>query len=235
MKSYLKAKIESLVKYLPVPAMSVDNLYAYLDALYHTRSLPGPVVEVGCAAGGTSAFACRFLSAIGCGKPYYCIDTFSGFVKEQLATDHRLGLTPDHDSKFGNVTVRRLEGNLLRWGIRSNVHIIKGDICTMDDSLIPQDVSVALMDVDLRDPTYAGLQKIYPKLAPGGIILVDDCRKDTSWVGADSGYLDFVKYVGLRPRYYFGLGVIEKVAEGCRGIPWQVSESPNPAGDAFYS
>jgi O-methyltransferase len=235
MKSYIKSRIESLINYLPVPAMSIDNLYAYLDALYHTKSLPGPVLEVGCAAGGTAAFACRFLSGIGCEKAYYCIDTFSGFTANHLATDHRLGLTPRHDKAFKNITVRRLRGNLRRWGIRSNIRIIKGDICSIDDDLIPADISVALMDVDLRDPTYAGLKKLYPKLARGGIILVDDCREGTSWVGANVGYLDFVRSAGLSPRYHFGLGVAENVPEGGRGIPWHVSESPNPVAGGFYS
>ena len=235
MRSYIKAQIESLMNYLPVPTMSIDNLYAYFDALYHNRSLPGPVVEVGCACGGTTALACRFLSATGCRKPYYCIDTFSGFVEGQLATDHELGLTPNHDKKFRNTTVRRLRGNLQRWGIRSNIHIIEGDICSIDDDRIPPDISVVLMDVDLRDPTCIGLKKLYAKLARGGIILVDDCKKGTSWVGANVGYLDFVRAAGLRPRYYFGLGVAEKVPEGGRGIPWHFSESPNPIEDGFYS
>ena len=235
MKSYIKSRIESLINYLPVPAMSIENLHAYLDALYHSRSLPGPVVEVGCAAGGTTAFACRFLSGIGCRKQYYCIDTFSGFVAGQLDTDHRLGLSHSHDKTFRNITARRLKGNLHRWGIRSNVHIIRADICSIDDSLIPEEISVALLDVDLRDATYAALQKTFPKLAPGGIILVDDCVEGTSWVGANVGYLDFLESAGLTPRYHFGLGVLEKVRGDARGIQWDFSDTPNPIPEGFYS
>jgi O-methyltransferase len=234
-KAFIREKIESLTNYLPVPAMSIDNVYGYLDALYQKRLLKGPVVEVGCAAGGTTAFACRFLSGIGCRKPYYCIDTFSGFVKEQLATDQQLGLTRTHFRTFKNDSVRRFRNNLLRWGIRSNLHIVKADICTVDDAEIPSDISVALLDVDLRDPTYDGLKKLYPKLAPGGIILVDDCKEGTSWIGANIGYLDFVSSAGLRPRYHFGLGVVEVLPEGDRGIQWSFSESPNPIKDGFYS
>ena len=95
--------------------------------------------------------------------------------------------------------------------------------------------NVVLLDVDLRDPTYVGLKKVFPKLALGGIALVDDCIEGTSWVGAKKGYLDFVESTGLEPRYHFGLGVVEKLPEGGKGIQWDFSDSPNPIPEGFYS
>lgn len=235
MKAYVKEKLKSLLNYPPVPCMSVDNLYGYLDVLYHNRLIDGPVVEIGCAIGGTTALSCRFLSRIGCRKDYYCIDTFSGFVKEHLDTDHQLGLPRDHDKHFKKNSVNHFKKNLARWGLGNHIHVVKGDICKIADSIIPQNISVALLDVDLRDPIYYGLKKLHGKLSKGGIILVDDCKKDTSWVGANVGYLDYVKDHNLQPKYYLGFGVVESLQGRVSAIPWQFSESPNPILHDFYS
>lgn len=226
MRALLKSKVKGLLHYPPVPALSADNLYGYLDALYRKRSVAGPVVEVGCAAGGTTALACQFLRRIGCDKAYVCLDTFGGFVKEHLETDHRIGLTARHDDLFRWNSARSFSDDLTRWGVRERVTIRQGDICTIDDEAIPTGVSVALLDVDLRDPTYVGLQRLWEKLADGGIILVDDCSSGTSWVGANVGYRDFVDEAGLEPKYFLGFGVVERTAGGA-GVPWEFSAAPN--------
>jgi len=235
MKFFLKEALAKLLKYPPFPAMTIDNLYGYLDALHNKRSVEGPVVEIGCANGGTTALACRFLSRIGCEKDYFCFDTFSGFVQEQLQTDHQLGLTTHHDRMFSANSIDRFKNNLSRWGIHNHVHVIEGDICKIEDEHIPQNISVALLDVDLRDPIFVGLQKLYANLAKGGVILVDDCKTGTSWIGANVGYRDFIASRGLQPKYFLGFGVIENTGPGAPEIPWQYSSSPNPIIDGYYS
>ena len=92
--------------------MSVDNVYAYLDALQHKKEVPGAVVEIGCASGGSTVLACRFLSMIGCEKQYYCVDTFSGFTQQNLDTDHELGLHPRFDGMFANNSAFRFSKNI---------------------------------------------------------------------------------------------------------------------------
>ena len=54
MLALLQDTLLRLMRYPPPSAMTVDNLYAYLDALYQLRDIDGPVVEVGCARGGTT-------------------------------------------------------------------------------------------------------------------------------------------------------------------------------------
>jgi O-methyltransferase len=218
----------------PPPAMTVDNLYGYLDALYQRRDLPGPVVEVGMARGGTTVLACRFLSRIGAEKDYWCFDTFSGFVDEQVETDRRLGLPRANAKLFRANSRERVRRTLERLDIARHVHLVEGDICELDPDRIPDGISVALLDVDLRDPIREGLAKLHPKLAPGGVILVDDCKAGTSWVGASVGYEDFVAEQGLEPRYFLGFGVVEKPAPGVDPLPWTCSPTPNPVEPNFF-
>lgn len=235
MRARLQDWLLAAMRYPPPPAMTVDNVHGYLDALYQRRDLEGPVVEVGCARGGSTVVACRFLSRIGRPKPYYCIDTFGGFVEEQLASDHRLGLPRGHDRLFRDNSRQRVARTLARLEVRNNIHLVEADICTMDDNRIPEDISVALLDVDLRDPILAGLRKLYPKLAGGGVILVDDCKAGTSWVGADVGYRDFVTEAGLEPAYFLGFGVVVKEDPAVPPLSWPLSSTPNPVPPNGYA
>lgn len=234
MKKFIKKQILKHIKVPPAPAMKIDNVYAYLDALHQKRDIAGPVVEVGVATGGTTALACRFLSRLKASKEYYCLDTYSGFVQSQLETDHKLGLTPEHDRMFSDNSLDNVRNNLRGWGIQRNINFVQGDICTMDEAKIPDGISVCLLDVDLRDPIYEGLKRLRPKMADGGIILVDDCKASTSWVGANVGYSDYVKEVGLEPRYYMGFGLVEVASKPGLSIDWECSPEPIEAGGSFY-
>ena len=89
------------------------------------------------------------------------------------------------------------------------VELVEGDIARVPDSLFPPTVATCLVDVDLSEPTYAALSRIYPRLAPGGVILVDDCPPESSWK-ARLGYQRFVSEVGLLERYEFGMGIVQR-------------------------
>jgi hypothetical protein len=234
MRSLVQERVLRLMRYPPPSAMTIDNLYAYLDALYHCRNIEGPVVEIGCARGGTTITALRFLSRIGCRKEYYCLDTFGGFVDSQLETDHRLGLTERHDRFFSDNSRERVQSTLAAFDIREHVHLIQADICKVDPSELPDSISVALVDVDLRDPVYAALEKLYPRLADGGVMVVDDCKAGTAWVGADVGYRDFVTAHGLQPNYFMGFGVVIGGANATSDLGWEYSSAANPIVPNFY-
>ena len=93
----------------------------------------------------------------------------------------------------------------------SDVRLVKGDIAKVDDALLSPQYSVVLMDVDLSEPTYQGLRKFYPRLAPGGVILVDDCDDVPEQVWrARKGFEQFCREEGLPVRMIAGLGLIEK-------------------------
>jgi hypothetical protein len=201
-----------------------ENLYAYLDAVYKKRKLNGTILEVGCALGATAAIAYTFLARQGLHKDYTCIDTFQGFVPAHLEVDRRLGLPPENESKFSDLSKDMVQTALKSWGI-SQIRLIEGDIASMDESLIPDKISVCLMDVDLKVPIYRGLQRVYPNLQNGGVILVDDCTLGTSWVGALEGYRQFISEQGLNEKYFMGFGVVESNPH-LEPLNWPMSSHP---------
>jgi O-methyltransferase len=194
----------------PVPELGVDRLYLYLDTLWRARALPGAIVEVGCFQCGTSAWAQRFLDAIGSPRPYVCIDTFAGFVDEQFAGDVRLGTRPSHRGGFKASSPALVRQLLEQWNCPS-IQLMQADIVALPADRLPEHISVALIDVDLDEPTFAALDKIYPRLVPGGAILVDDCSDAPSnpFRGARVGYERFVRQRDLPERFALGMGCVD--------------------------
>jgi O-methyltransferase len=196
----------------PMSELRPSHLYTYLDALWRTRALPGAVVEVGCFQGATAAVAKQMLREGGIARDYVCVDTFGGFVDSQFSKDEQAG-TAAGSLRHGftlnsQAMVRRF---LTRWGV-PEIKLIEADVVALPASALPEQIAVALIDVDLEEPIYAALEKVYPRVVAGGAILVDDCGTDPAnpYRGARVGYQRFVEQHHLPERYMFGMGVIDK-------------------------
>jgi predicted O-methyltransferase YrrM len=100
--------------------------------------------------------------------------------------------------------VRRL---LDQYGAKS-VELVAGDICTLSESALPSEIAVALIDVDLGDPVRCALDILYPKLMPGGAILIDDCPEKSSWVGARPAVVKWAAERGVVAEFDYGFGRI---------------------------
>ncbi len=180
-----------------------------MDILWQCRHLGGDIIEIGCFRGGTSAIAFKMLERTGHSKRYVCIDTFEGFLIDQFANDRAQGLNDKYKSYFSDNSIE-LVTKLLRRYECDKIELTKGDIAAMDEGDLPKRVAVCLLDVDLEIPVYIGLKKIYPRLVEGGIVMVDDCPENYSWVGARIGYQRFVKEQNLPEEYFMGMGLVKK-------------------------
>jgi O-methyltransferase len=194
------------------PVLEPERFAALLRALADRRHLGGAMLEVGCFRGATAAEVGRTLRIWRAERPYVCVDTFEGFVPEQFAEDELLGTNPSHRSLFDYNSRRAVERTFRHLGLE--IQVLQGDIVTLADELLPPEVAVCLLDVDLAEPTQVGLEKVFPRLVAGGMILVDDCEGESAsgWHGARVGYRAFIEERGLRESYDAGLGIIEKPA-----------------------
>ncbi len=193
----------------PVIGLQPERLYWYMDALWQRRDLSGAVVEIGCHRGGTAATAFSMLKRTGHLKRYVCIDTFSGFVTSQFDRDQEHG-TPSASRRFFTDNSEGIVRRLLNHYGCEEIELIPGDIASIDEALLPEAISVCLLDVDLDVPTYDGLKRVYPRLAEGGMILVDDCPEKTTWAGARPAYRRFCDELDLPVRFEMGMGIVER-------------------------
>jgi SAM-dependent methyltransferase len=198
-------------RFYPQPASGLqpERLYLYLDALWKRREVPGEVLEVGCWRGGTAAIASSMLRRTGFRKRYRCIDTFGGFVSDQFDADVKHGTPEAFRGYFANSSLPLVRRLLDHYGCK-DVDLFQGDITRVPEHALPDEIAVCLLDVDLEVPIHRGLERLYPRLAKGGIILVDDCPESTSWVGARIGYKNFVRAHGLAEEYAMGMGILTR-------------------------
>lgn len=156
--------------------------------LEETKDVPGAILEVGCAHGLTTTFLYEYLRESGVRKDYVCVDTFAGFTPEDLAVefDQRGNRNKWIEGLFKDNNPQWFKEALAKRNIKDIV-VRQDDITSMDDGQLPERISFCLLDVDLYQPVRVGLEKIYDRLSPGGIIVVDDC-----WVRSSDHYIEHV-------------------------------------------
>jgi O-methyltransferase len=191
----------------PQTELQPARLYAYLDAIWQRRDVPGDLLEIGCFRGGTTCIAYRFLRSIQSTKRYVAMDTFDGFVGRQFEHDRRHGTPGWLRTGFSVNGVEAVRRSLKADGCEG-VELVKGDIASVPDEALPASVAVCLIDVDLEIPTYAGLSRVFDRLHPGGVILVDDCDPLNDYAGALVGYRQFVSERALPEEFFMGMGVV---------------------------
>jgi O-methyltransferase len=184
--------------------MSPQVLCFLCRMIDETRSLPGPIVEIGCASGDTTLFLNKHMDVAGIDKPYICIDTFSGFTTTDI--EYEAWARNKANKEFLSATFAR---NSKRWfdkGMEINglrrVRSIQADVNEFDFAGL-EEISLCLVDVDLYRPVKSALEKVYPRMARGGVIVVDDCvpwqpgPSADNWDGAYEAYLEFASQYGF--------------------------------------
>jgi hypothetical protein len=210
LKRMARTALAPLLYRYPPFALAPERLYILLHYLIETKNVTGPIVEIGCHLGGTAVIANRLLKGLGVHKPYICIDTFDGFVEGQFETDVALG-TPSKDGKLFSGNSKDLVAKVLRQHDCPDVELIQGDITTLSERLLPSGCSLVFIDVDLTEPTYVSLGRFWPRLSPGGVILVDDCGAQSSWK-AGMGFSRFCRENELPEEYAYEMGILPRVA-----------------------
>lgn len=191
---------------------TVPQLCFLCECLNTTRDVPGAIVEVGCAGGSTTIFLNKFMDARKIEKKFVCIDTFSGFISEDIEYEvSERGKTKDLYKKSFKVNKKKwFDGTMKMNGIK-RVHSIQADANKFDFSSLGK-ISFCLLDVDLYRPMKNSLPQLFDALSPKGMMVVDDCNeKNTRWDGSDQAYKEFLAEISYPMRIEEEkLGVIVK-------------------------
>ena len=146
-------------------------------------------------------------------KDYYALDTFSGFVPEDVEFEVlERGKTANLLTAFQANKKEWFDGTMQHNDI-SRVRSIETDVNEYDLTTLGP-LSFVLVDVDLYRPMKKSLPELYEALSPDGIIVVDDCSSaDIRWDGSDQAYKEFMRKIGRSPQIIHGkLGIIRKDA-----------------------
>lgn len=190
---------------------SPAQLAFLVRCLDETRDVSGVVLEVGCALGKTTLYLDRHLSDVGDDRRYVCVDTFSGFVADDVEVEvQKRNKARELLDGFRVNKKEWFDQNLADNGVL-RVSTYESDIKRFDLAAHAPAISFCLLDVDLYQPIQVGLDKIVPLVAPGGIVVVDDVKPNSTFDGAYQAYVEYVERHGLPKEIVHGkLGVIRK-------------------------
>ncbi len=184
------------------PYLHTPSQLAYLLlCLEETRDVPGSVVEAGCYQGDTTLFLNRHMTSESIEKPYWALDTFSGFRDEDLEAEVARGQDRDHYRGFFAVNDQRWFDYAMRRAGATRVRSLAADVGTFDYGRVTP-IAFCLIDVVFYRPVKLALPHIWEALSPGGIIVVDDFHDDDSGAmsGAGQAYREFAEARGIVPR-----------------------------------
>jgi O-methyltransferase len=201
--------IGDLIDYQYEYMFSPEHLVFLCEEIGSVADLPGSIVEVGCAWGRTTIFLNRYIDSLGIAVDYYAIDTFSGFTRDDLASEHAQGRDYWYTPVFRGNSKARFDRTMRRNHV-DRVTSFQADAGTFDYEAISP-FRMVLIDVDLYRPVLMALNAIYDLVVPGGIIVIDDCEPGGKWEGAYQALKEFTKSKGMEPVImHDALGIIVK-------------------------
>jgi O-methyltransferase len=155
-------------------------LFCLVIDLIATDRLQGDLAELGVDTGNSASVLARGAQRLG--KSIYLLDTFQGFAEQDFVGNearHRGGYT---DTSLHRVT-QIVDGD--------HVRFIQGYF-PASTARMPQDVSFCLvhLDCDLYKPFAAGLEYFWPRLVPGGFLLMHDYTT-MHWEGVERACNEF--------------------------------------------
>ena len=152
----------------------LDNIqHCVSDAI--RQGVPGDLIETGVWRGGATIFMRAALAAYGdTTRSVWVADSFRGLPKPsgRYKADYH-----DHFWRFSALAVSadEVRANFARYGLLDDqVRFLEGFFQdTLAGAPIEQ-LAVARLDGDMYESTIVALEALYPKLSPGGYMIVDD-------------------------------------------------------------
>jgi O-methyltransferase len=150
-----------------------------------TERVHGAFAELGVYQGHSA----RILHCMDPDRRFHLFDTFRGFPAQDLAIEQGEAATYT-TANFADTDIprvlREIAGN-------SNVIIHPGYFPHTAQEADQERFALVNMDADLYQPTHAGLHFFYPRLNPGGVILIHDYNY--KWEGVRRAVDDFMKTI----------------------------------------
>lgn len=130
------------------------------------RGVAGSVAELGVFRGDQAHLIAKLFPD----RPFRLFDTFEGFAVDDLKTEQTAGYSVADVGDFADTSIDLVLAKLAQ---PERVIVHKGFFPATAEGVEDTFAFVSL-DVDLHDPTAAGLAYFYPRLSPGGFIFVHD-------------------------------------------------------------
>ena len=217
-----------LLKYVQDEQLSMGSdsrLYATILACKHvvTLKIPGAFVECGVWRGGHALLAQGLFTEAAQSRQVFLFDTFGGMTvptdvdvsfSGQAAKQTFLDKLRGDHNEWCFASLQEVTNNFERAGLlNENVRMVKGDVALTlaNPDALPDSISILRLDTDWYESTKIELEMLYPRLVPGGVLIIDDyghwggCRKAVDEYFSASrarpllNCIDYTARVGIKP------------------------------------
>jgi len=164
-----------------------EKLFALRSAISYLvdNDIPGDFVECGVWRGGSMMAAARTLIELGdTSRHLYLLDTFEGMPKPTPEDvdwngESMLGRwNAEHRNRFNRdarASVDEVADNMATVGYGDDkIHLVKGMVEDTIPEHTPDRIALLRLDTDYYSSTLHELVHLYPLLAPGGVLIIDD-------------------------------------------------------------
>ena len=147
------------------------------------EKIEGDIVECGIWKGGNIILINKLLKKIKLNKKIYCYDTFEGMIstdkidKEISSGRSSLQIIKDHEYYKCESLLKETKKNISKnFDDINNIYFIKGRVedTLTEEKNIPDKISICRLDTDYYSSTKIELEVLYPRLVPGGFLIIDD-------------------------------------------------------------
>lgn len=166
--------------YLTAPVSRFAKLFAHYTLFQQTLSLSGAIVECGVFKGASLArfAAFRELHGGADSKPILGFDTFGCFPPTEHAPDRGPRERFVNAAGDESISVEQLLRVLAHKHCERNVELVAGDIRETVPAYVAAHpelrISLLNLDTDVFEPAVTILEHLYPRMVPGGLLLLDD-------------------------------------------------------------
>ncbi len=177
-------EVQIYVKVRPYTMTTPERVVSLVRAIVHVvcNDLPGAIVECGVYKGGSMmAAALALIDADAADRDLCLYDTFAGMTEpgehdgaweKKMWGEHQTG---DHNEWAFGGSAEQITQRLVDVGYaRELLHLVEGDILETLPRHSPEQIALLRLDTDFYESTRHELEHLYPKLVPGGILIIDD-------------------------------------------------------------
>ena len=190
---------------------SDERIWSLLQAVRYVSEarIPGDIVECGVWRGGSMMAAALKLQALqSTQRTLWLYDTYTGMTPPTAEDREAVTGTPAQtllettEIGDGNNVWCVADEDDVRRNMESThypierIRFIKGDVAVTLTEHVPEEISILRLDTDWYASTKAELEKLYAKLIPGGICILDDYGH---WQGARQAVDEFFAENPPRP------------------------------------
>jgi hypothetical protein len=208
LRTYFDAQArETIIAVKPWTMTSYDRIFALVVAVRHLEhhGIAGDVVECGVWRGGSMQAVARTLLETGStGRDLHLFDTFEG-MPPPTDVDRRLD---------GAAAAELLETGEHKWLVQARaglddvragmdttgypterIHYHAGKVEDTIPAAAPERIALLRLDTDWYESTRHELEHLYPRVAPGGVVIIDDYDY---WEGSRRAVDEFLTATGAR-------------------------------------